>query len=158
MNASTTLQELARQVRRDTLHILDAAEPTWLTYAPPGTTNHILWHAGHVLWAQDILCVRLLAGREELPSEWADKFGANCRPGNQTVDWPSRDELRNLLEGQLRRMLELLAAATVERLAETVDHNQGTSAISDRIIHGFHDEAKHSGEMYLILKLCRADR
>ncbi len=44
-----------------------------------------------------------------------------------------------------------------ERLAKTADPGRGTATISDRIIHGLHDEAKHSGEMYLILKLCRAN-
>ena len=94
MSVSTTLQELIRQVRHNTVQILDAAEPSWLTYAPPGTSNHILWHAGHALWLQDVLCVRLLAGRGELPAGWAERFGANCRPLDQTTDWPSRDELR----------------------------------------------------------------
>ena len=68
-----------------------------------------------------------------------------------------RDELRELLLGQLRRVLELLVNTPDERLAETADPDRGTEAISGRIIHGLHDEAKHSGEMYLILKLCRAN-
>jgi hypothetical protein len=156
MSVSATLQELASQVRHDTLQILNAAQPTWLTYSPPGTSNHILWHAGHALWLQDVLCVKLLTRREELPVRWAEKFGMDCRPVSQTVDWPSRDELKKLLSGQLRRLLELLATAPDERLAETADPVWGTATISDRIIHGLHDEAKHSGEMYLILKLCRA--
>ena len=155
MSISTTLQELAKQVRGDTLQIFDAAQPSWLNYAPPGTSNHILWHAGHALWLQDVLCVRLLTGRGELPAGWAEKFGSNCRPLNQTADWPNRDQLRELLRGQLRRVLELLARAPAERLAETADPDRGPAAVSDRIIHGLHDEAKHSGEMYLILKLCR---
>ncbi len=77
--------------------------------------------------------------------------------GDTCQTWASRDELRELLQGQLRRVLELLAAAGDERLAETADPHRGTATISDRIIHGWHDEAKHSGEMYLILKLCRAN-
>ena len=156
MSVIATLQELASQVRRDTLQIFDVAEPTWLTYAPPGTSNHILWHTGHALWLQDVLCVRLLTGRGELPAGWSEKFGMNCRPLDQTLDWPNRDELGELLRGQLRRILELLAATSDEQLAQPADLDRGTAAISDRIIHGLHDEAKHSGEMYLILKLCRA--
>ena len=157
MNVGAALQELARQVRRDTLQILAAAEPSWLVFAPPGTSNHILWHAGHALWLQDVLCVRLLAEREELPAGWAETFGMDCRPVDQTVDWPSRDELRELLLGQLSRILELLAGTPAERLTATADPGRGPQPIFGRIIHGLHDEAKHSGEMYLILKLCRAN-
>ena len=80
----------------------------------------------------------------------------NCRAVSQTVDWPSRAEVGQLLDEQLSRLLALLAAASDERLAEIVDPALGPATISDRIIHGLHDEAKHSGEMYLILKLCRA--
>ncbi len=116
----------------------------------------MLWHAGHVVWLQDVLCVRSLAGRDELPVGWERKFGMNCEPVSQTVDWPSRDKLRGLLGEQLSRIVQLLATTPSARLAETADPERGTATISDRIIHGFHDEAKHSGEMYLLLKLCRA--
>ena len=157
MSISTTLQELAKQVRGDTLQIFDAAQPSWLNYAPPGTSNHILWHAGHALWLQDVLCIRLLAGHTELPAGWDDVFGMNCRPLSQNVGWPSREELRELLIGQLRSVLELLAAVRDARLAEPADPARGSVAVSDRIIHGLHDGAKHSGGMYLILKLCRGN-
>ena len=64
---SAVLAELAREVRGDTLRILAATGDAELTWAPTGTTNHILWHAGHALWLQDALCVRLLTGHSELP-------------------------------------------------------------------------------------------
>ena len=152
-----TLAELARQVRRDTLRIFEAAQPNWLTYAPPGTSNHILWHAGHALWLQDVLCIRVLTGREELPAGWAEKFGMNCRPPSHTTDWPGRYDVRELLQQQLLRILQLLATNRDQRLAAKAEPASGAGAISEHIIHGFHDEAKHSGEMYLILKLCRAN-
>ena len=157
MSIGATLQDLARQVRHDTLQILDAAQPTWLTYAPPGTSNHILWHAGHALWLQDVLCVRLLVGRGELPVGWAEKFGMNCQALDQTIDWPTRAELGGLLRSQLCSVIELLAGTSDEQLVQPADPDRGTATISDRIIHGLHDEAKHCGEMYLILKLCRGN-
>jgi hypothetical protein len=71
----------------------------------------------------------------------------NCRPPRQTVDWPARRELVERLQEQLRRILRLLDSATDEQLA----------TVSGHIIHGLHDEAKHSGEMYLLLKLFRVE-
>ena len=40
------LLELATQVRSRTLQALSAVELPMLTWVPPGTSNHILWHAG----------------------------------------------------------------------------------------------------------------
>lgn len=155
MTTSEILQELARQVRRDTICVLDGAELAWLTYAPRGTSNHILWHAGHAIWLQDVLCEELLGAGGHLPSGWSEKFGMNCKPPSQTREWPSREELRTLLQAQLSRMLDLLAATSDNCLTEIADSSRGSATISDRIIHGLHDEAMHCGEMYLILKLCR---
>jgi hypothetical protein len=81
----------------------------------------------------------------------------HCQPLNQTVNWPTREELGELLRGQLDRVVELLAGTSDEQLVQPADPDRGAAALSDRIIHGLHDEAKHSGEMYLILKLCRGN-
>ena len=46
MSDSSQLQELACEVRGDTVRILAAAKESWLTWSPPRTSNHMLWHAG----------------------------------------------------------------------------------------------------------------
>lgn len=156
MTTGATLQELSRQIRRDTLDILLAADPAWLTYAPPGTSNHLLWHAGHALWVVDALCIEVLTGRSELPPGWADTFGMNCRPLHETKNWPDRDELAALLRRQGQRVLDVLDAVTDKQLVQPADPARGPASLASRIIHGLHDEAKHCGEMYLLCKLCRA--
>ena len=57
---ATHLAELARQIRGETLKLLAAAPDDWLTFAPEGTSNHILWHAGHAVWLQDVLFVEVV--------------------------------------------------------------------------------------------------
>ena len=158
MTTSEMLQELSRQIRRDTLDILLVADPAWLTYAPPGTSNHILWHAGHTMWVVDALCIELLTGRSELPHGWAETFGMNCRPLRETKIWPDRDEVAVLLRQQGQRVLEVLASTTEEQLLQQADPARGPVSIASRIIHGFHDEAKHCGEMYLLMKICRTSQ
>jgi hypothetical protein len=148
------LIELVRQVRSNTLQLLDAAPAEWLTWAPPGTSNHILWHAGHALWVGDVLTIEPLTGKCELPDGWAEKFGMDCRPVSQTRDWPSRDELLRLLDAQWLRIEQLLTAAAGERLNDPRPVMDGRSLLSC-IVHGLHDEAKHQGEMQLLLKLRR---
>lgn len=156
MTTGGILQELARQVRGDTVRVLESADASWLTYAPAGTSNHMLWHAGHAVWLQDVLCERLLGAGGSLPPGWSELFGMDCRPPSQTKDWPNREEIRDLLQTQLGRILKLLSSASDHSLARIADSNRGSATMTDRIIHGWHDEAKHCGEMYLILKLCRA--
>lgn len=149
------LQELARQVRGSTLQALDLAEESWLTWSPPGTSNHILWHAGHALWVQDVLCIRPLAGLTELPPGWADVFGSGSRPFNSATNWPSRKTIRKKLEAQLERILSLMDDYAT-RIACLEPNPPNGWSLTRGIIHGLHDEARHDGEMYLLLKLCRS--
>jgi len=149
------LEELARQVRASTLQILDAARDTGLTWAPEGTSNHILWHAGHALWLQDVLCVLPLTGASELPEGWAVKFGSRCRPVRSTTQWPSRREVKGLLQAQLARLLELFRREA-DRLSRIGPDSPTEWDLARGVIHGLHDESRHQGEMYLLLKLCRS--
>jgi hypothetical protein len=158
MSDQAQLQEFARQVRRDTLRILQAAEPTWLTWAPAGTSNHILWHAGHALWLQDALCIAPIAGRSELPDGWEQSFGMKCKPVHSIRNWPSREMIQQLLEAQLQRQLSLIGNLSVEQLNRVHPRLAPPMTLSGWILHALHDEAKHSGEMYLLWKICKASR
>jgi hypothetical protein len=152
MTPAFVVQELARQVRRSTLQLLETAPGDRLTWAPPGTSNHIIWHAGHALWLQGVICLEPLTGNSELPPDWELTFGMNCRPVKLTTHWPAREELQRLLSAQLGRIIDITAAASEARLAE-ITNDRGDTLVG-RIIHGLHDEARHQGEMYLLLKLC----
>jgi hypothetical protein len=150
------LQELARQVRGGTLELLDAAPESWLLWAPPGTSNHVLWHAGHAVWLQDVLCIERLTGQSELPPGWAETFGQHCRPIADTKNWPSRDEVASLLHEQLARVIGLIESADAGHNAVDAPWPVSTWKDVSAIIHAWHDEARHQGEMYLLLKLRRA--
>jgi hypothetical protein len=153
VNAATAIAELARQVRGATIQSLAACPDEWLTWAPPGTSNHVLWHAGHALWLQDVLCLEPLTGRSKLPAGWAETFGMDCRPVKTTTQWPGASTVETLLADQLRRIvaaLETTDDAVLGRIA-----NPRGDTLAGRIIHGLHDEARHQGEMYLLMKLRR---
>ncbi len=151
------LSELARHVRQGTLQLLHVPEVAWLTWAPTGTSNHILWHAGHALWVQDALCVEPLTGASELPGGWAEAFGQNSRPLSATTLWPEESQVRAQLETQLARILDLLVehADTIVINAKEPLPGSGWPLLAG-MIHGWHDEARHQGEMYLLHKLRRA--
>jgi hypothetical protein len=154
VSQALAIQELARQVRQKTLQLLADSEPAWLTWAPAGTSNHILWHAGHALWLQDVLGLEPLTGSSELPRGWAETFGMDCRPVATTKTWPTREEITRLLSVQLDHLRAALTATSEQSLAKVI--NERGNTLASRIIHGVHDEAKHQGEMYLLMKLCRA--
>ncbi|MCS7168327.1 MAG: DinB family protein [Gemmatales bacterium] len=156
MASREMLKELARQVRGRTRDILAAARTEWLTWAPEGTSNHILWHAGHAVWLLDVLGIELLTGKSELPAGWAETFGMRCRPPRLTTDWPSREQVDRLLAEQLRRFCQLLEGTPEERFTIPPDPHKARYCLAGQILHGLHDEACHSGEMYLLLKMCRA--
>lgn len=155
MSGSEVLKIWAQDVRQDTLQILAATDRVTLTWAPAGTSNHILWHAGHALWLQDLMCVEPLLNASELPSGWAEMFGMNSQPTN-VADWPTRDEAQRLLESQLLRILELLDDVSDAALSRAAPRLGGKRDLCGWIVHGLHDEAKHCGEMHLLWKMCRA--
>jgi len=161
MAAPDHLAELARQVRGDTLRLLESTPEEWLTFAPAGTSNHILWHAGHALWLQDALFIEPATARSELPHGWEATFGMDCRPVRETNAqklWPSCSEVERLLTAQLARLLDLLASLPPARLAADAPRlaGYGSRNLQSCCIHAWHDEAKHQGEMYLLFKLRRA--
>jgi hypothetical protein len=112
-----------------------------------------LWHAGHALWLADVLCLEPLTGCSQLPDDWAETFGMNCRPVKTTAHWPDASLMQQLLGQQLDRILRALAAGSDAALGRTANTRGDTLAA--RIIHGLHDEARHQGEMYLLIKLGR---
>jgi hypothetical protein len=154
----TALVELVRQVRGGTLKLLGMTDPQWLTWAPPGTSNHILWHAGHALWVQDVLTIQPLTGKSELPLGWERRFGQHCQPVASITDWPPAAEVASLLAAQLERITNLLAEHA-EKIAASARKTPpgGGWPLLPGIIHACHDEARHQGEMYLLHKLCRAE-
>jgi hypothetical protein len=149
------LSELATQVRMITLSQLEASEGPILTWVPHGTANHILWHAGHALWVADVLTIEPITGRGERPNGWDDIFGEASRPGG-TTQWPAADKVSELLKAQLERVLDLFrleAESIVARASEPIP--QSGWPLLRGIIHGWHDEARHQGEMHLLTKLYR---
>jgi hypothetical protein len=144
---ATHLEELVGQVRRHTIEVLQATPEEWLLWAPEGTSNHVLWHAGHALWLEDVLGIQVLTGVSELPAGWEQTFGSKCRPVQSNRQWPRRTDVIILLQQQLVRLLDVFRDQA---------HRLANAGIASRVIHGLHDEARHSGEMYLLLKLRRA--
>jgi hypothetical protein len=156
MNPATThLLELINQVRGCTLQMLPSVPLAWERWAPEGTSNHIVWHAGHVLWVQDILAIEPLTGSSELPAGWSATFGGDCRPVRETTQWPELREISTHLHRQLPRLIAAIASASPDRLLDVAAPSPDWN-LPRGILHGLHDEARHQGEIYLLIKQRRA--
>jgi hypothetical protein len=78
------------------------------------------------------------------------------RPAQATA-WPARDDLLTRLNDQLTRLhavLNALPDAALDRLPPHA-HPGDRRTLGQCILHASHDEAKHQGEMYLLLKMQR---
>ena len=150
----STLQEMVRQIRGFTCQMLEMTNPDWVTWAPEATSNHMLWHAGHSIWVQDLLCIQKLTGKSEIDDEWSKKFGQHCEPVSTQTEWPSLDEIKHSLVTQQSRLHDVIEAMTAEQLTINSENDQD---LVGGIINGLHDEAKHHGEMYLLHKLSIAN-
>jgi hypothetical protein len=149
------LQELAVEVRSKTVQLLDYAPAEMVTWAPSGTSNHLLWHAGHAVWLQDVLCIAVATGKSELPAGWAALFGMGSRPDRPKQPWPAKEEVRWQLKEQMPRLVAVIGRLTPEELAALprFGHAGDDRTLQECIVHGLHDEANHQGEMYLLLKM-----
>jgi len=134
-------------------YLLDAAPEDGLTWAPPGLCNHVLWHGGHALWLADHFAIEPLAGQSELPEGWGDLFAAGAAP-TAITDWPGREAVVEALHDQHLRVMELLSAAEQGDLAPSLPRG-GWHRFAGSLLHGLHDEARHQGEMYSLVKQMR---
>ena len=105
------------------------------------------------MWLQDELTIRPLNGGSELPPGWTKTFGQDSLPAS-TAHLPGEDEVRERLESQLQRVLILLDQNTdkIARNANAESQPGGWPLLAG-IVHGWHDEARHQGEMHLLQKL-----
>ncbi len=88
--------EVLKETRRLLASGLDGLGDRTLTEIPPGFRNSILWHAGHLVVTQQLLCY----GQTGRPLLVDDGMVAAFRKGTSPEDWsetPDPDLVRRLL-------------------------------------------------------------
>jgi hypothetical protein len=148
-----TLRVLLDEVRGKTLQVLEGVSPAESRWAPPGLQNTILWHAGHSLIVVEWLSLTSLARAPEAPDGWFEIFSWESRPAEVPADrWPALGIVIAQLQAQHRRLHALIAGLTDAQLDHPSARNPDRTVRSS-IVHGLHDEARHSGEISLLRKL-----
>lgn len=152
MGDSTLLLALD-EIRRKTLLLLEGVDERAARFSPPGLQNSILWHAGHCYVLLEWLGARALGAAPHAPEGWYEIFSWNSRPGEVSEDrWPRLDEVIRELRIQHGRVRKLLQKTPTEQLHSPSLGGSDQTALY-RVLHALHDEACHSGEIWLLRKL-----
>ncbi len=144
------------EVRRKTLMLLEGVTPHQARWAPPGLVNSILWHAGHSYVVVEVLCMQALGREPQLPDGWFDMFSWASRPAQVAADrWPLLPEVAIQLRKQHARLRSLFSSLSDEQLTARPAGRRDRT-VRYYIVHALHDEACHSGEIWLLRKMQRA--
>lgn len=154
-----SLLVLLDEVRGKTFRVLEGVGQDEARWAPSGLHNSILWHAGHCRVVSEWLILDALGEKPQVPDGWFEIFSWESRPAQVPADrWPSFADVVEELQAQYRRLRSLLGGLSEDQLAAKSARNPARTVRSS-VIHGLHDEACHSGEIWLLRKLqAAADR
>ena len=151
--AEKTLLLLLDDVRGKTLRELEGLDDSHARWVPPGLQNSCLWHAGHAYVVVEFLTMRAIAQEPKMPDGWLKMFSWESNPARvPPEDWPSLERLVTSLSEQRRRLHEVIGGLTAQQL-DALEPTSRELTVRGAILHGLHDEARHSGEISLLRKL-----
>lgn len=154
--ADPTLFYLLNHVRRGTISRLEGLSEKEARFAPDGLANSILWNAGHCYIVVEWLTMEALGAATKSPPGWFELFSWTSRPAEIPADrWPKLEDVVHELQLQHGRMHKVLGNLTPEDL-DLPARNRPDVTVRERIVHALHDEACHSGEIWLLRKMQRA--
>jgi hypothetical protein len=146
---------LLDEVRGKTLRLLQAVSDQEARRPPPELHNHILWHAGHCFVLLESLSMEAVGDLPQIPEGWFDVFSWKSAPAQiESYRWPPLAQVVNHLTEQYARVRRVLEGLGEEQLSRPLP-GRGNRTARYAILHALHDEACHSGEIWLLRKLFR---
>ncbi len=154
--ADPTLLNLCDEVRQKTLRRLEDVTEEQARFVPDGLQNSILWHAGHAFVVTEWLTMGAISAETTCPDGWFEMFSWTSKPAEIPQDaWPTLSEVVEQLRLQHGRLHGAIKNIPAERLDQPAA-DDATVSVRFRIMHGIHDEACHSGEIWLLRKMQEA--
>jgi len=148
-----TLLTLWEEVRGKTLSLLEGISEEESLWAPPGLHNSIRWHAGHCYVVVEWICAQALETKPVAADGWFELFGWDSRPGEvERHRWPPLAHVVAQLVEQRQRLYGVFSRLTQEQLDAVLPQSRHQS-VRRKIVHAIHDEACHSGEIWLLRKM-----
>ena len=147
---------LLDEVRGKTLRRLQGVTEKEARWSPPGLQNHILWHAGHSYVLVESLTMQAIGEQPQIPTGWFEMFSWESKPASVAADrWPSLSQAVVELTEQRSRLREIIERLGDDQLSSPTPTNPART-VRYAIFHGLHDEACHSGEIWLLRKMIRS--
>lgn len=147
---------LLDEVRGKTLRRLQDVSEKDARWTPAGLNNHVLWHAGHSYVLVESLTMDAIGQQPQIPDGWFEMFSWKSNPALIAADrWPPLAEVVAQLTGQQVRLRQVIEGLSDEQLASLMPGNPNRT-VHYAILHGLHDEACHSGEIWLLRKMLRS--
>jgi uncharacterized damage-inducible protein DinB len=129
-------------MRRSLLREIEGVNPEFMDVQPAGFNNTIHWHLGHVLTAAEKF---LLNSNSNLPAHYSQLFGYGSKPSEWTGDVPSVEVLKQQLQEQLVRLLEIPEESLTEKAAQPF---QGMETVGEFINFVVLHETNHIGQIH----------
>ena len=146
---------LLDEVRGKALQLLQGLSEKEARWSPPGLHNHILWHAGHSFVLVESLALEAIGQRPQIPEGWFEVFSWRSDPRRVAPSrWPTLAQVVAQLREQHLRLRAVIERLTEEELSAP-EPGVPNRTVRHASVHGLHDEACHSGEIWLLRKLLR---
>lgn len=97
--------ELFTWTRQNILELLKSVSALQALSIPKGFRNNLLWNAGHVVWAQQVLVYHLAGLPTQMPEGFDKQFGTGTVPEPGATGTFSLQEVTRLLEEGVEQTL-----------------------------------------------------
>ena len=154
--SDSSLILLLDEVRHKTLELLEDVTEKQARWSPVGLQNSILWHAGHCYILLEWLTSQAIGAEPTCLPGWFEMFSWASRPVEiEPHEWPPLETVVYELRLQHGRVRKVIGHLPEERLTSPA---LGRPERTPRflIVHALHDEACHSGEIWLLRKMLAA--
>ncbi|MFJ7745606.1 DinB family protein [Peribacillus sp. NPDC097295] len=139
-----------KMTRSSLIKEIDELSPEFMDIQPTGFNNTIHWHLGHVLCVAD----KFLFGKSSnLPENYGQLFGYGSKPSDWTGNVPSTETLKQQLQEQLDRILEI-PEETYKDKVETPF--MGMETVEDFISTVVLHETNHIGQIHAMKLLIQS--
>lgn len=147
--------EVLLQLRKNTLKSVETLSTEQLNRIPSGHNNNIIWHIGHMMASQQLLCYSRSSATPHLPMAFIDKY----RKGTSPKEWTeavSMDDMKALFISTAEAFESDYKAGKFKAY-ETYTTSAGVtlSNIDEAITYSYGHENLHYGNILMMLKIVK---